>query len=456
MATSELPFTGRTTAAVLLAVVNHEPKRHESANLPPALANLISRLLTKEREGEGRPATAAAIAEELREIEYGLAAIQIVPLDSVPNAAAIANPFADIETTQADEEQSPRPARQKKPISKAWILGGIAAMLAVAASAGLMFKLMTKGEAPVAKNDELPPKPKPKEPPVAGPRSPDLVAAETLLSHGYYLNIRMSDGKKLVAKPGEALPVSPFLVVDISAPKSRLPDGFVHDVLIPAVSNLTALESVADSWFFTHWSEADVVALAKSPCAARLVGLRGGIPLTPATIATLRVFPKLDAISVVVGPDTAWSDFAQLPKVAWIQLRGDGTTTVAAAAWKVLVERTFAAVELERIMVDDATASALASIPLRRDALFTFNDCPGATSRFAVIAKNPDLRVLTFGDTTAVDADLAALEAFKQVKSIVLWLYPPKVKQAAVESLSKKLPECEIVYLDRSFGPSKK
>jgi serine/threonine protein kinase len=69
LTTSQLPFRGDNTMSILtsLAMDKPRPPREVNADIPPRLAELIERLLSKDREQ--RPATAKAVADELANIE---------------------------------------------------------------------------------------------------------------------------------------------------------------------------------------------------------------------------------------------------------------------------------------------------------------------------------------------------------------------------------------------------
>src|SRR5262245_39305702 len=72
MLTGRPAFAGPTLTAVLKAVASHDPPPPAAVNpaVPPALSGLVMRLLSK--DPAGRPASAAAVAEELARIGAGL------------------------------------------------------------------------------------------------------------------------------------------------------------------------------------------------------------------------------------------------------------------------------------------------------------------------------------------------------------------------------------------------
>jgi hypothetical protein len=83
-ATGERPFKGADVVSTLLAVTTAQPPRPETLNpaLPPALTELIVRLLEKDRER--RPASAAEVAEALRAVM-----VEGTPPASSPGEAAV-------------------------------------------------------------------------------------------------------------------------------------------------------------------------------------------------------------------------------------------------------------------------------------------------------------------------------------------------------------------------------
>ncbi len=153
MATGQLPFAGSSTAAILLAIVSRHPTglAEISPPLPPALNGLITRLLAK--DPAVRPATAEDVAEELREIEFGLAAevpVQVIPLDSIPGVPTAPDPFADLDTTEPGTvvEPASRPHRVVGTRSRRGLYLLAAVGLAVLLGGGLLAAKLFKSAAP--------------------------------------------------------------------------------------------------------------------------------------------------------------------------------------------------------------------------------------------------------------------------------------------------------------------
>jgi serine/threonine protein kinase len=114
MSTGRLPFTGKNTMALLLALATKVPKppRERNPNLPPAFSKLVMRLLAK--QPESRPASARDVAEKLAEIEQSVADGTAFP--DVPELEVVeeAEPKKVRTSSRVDyEEVEPEPWREK-------------------------------------------------------------------------------------------------------------------------------------------------------------------------------------------------------------------------------------------------------------------------------------------------------------------------------------------------------
>jgi ABC-type branched-subunit amino acid transport system substrate-binding protein/predicted Ser/Thr protein kinase len=89
MATGEMPFTGTTALSVLKAVMLKDPTepRAIDPNIPPALAELILKLMAK--DPGNRPASAAEVAEAIRGISLPSANIGPTPMPEKLTASAL-------------------------------------------------------------------------------------------------------------------------------------------------------------------------------------------------------------------------------------------------------------------------------------------------------------------------------------------------------------------------------
>lgn len=120
MCTGEPPFKGKDTVSIVLSVVHDEPKPVQELNpqTPPALAQLVHRLLAK--KAEDRPASARAVIEALSAIER-----ELLP----GNTPSGPTPIAPV-TMRAS---APSPRSSKRWLSAAAVL--LVAVLAVAGAA---------------------------------------------------------------------------------------------------------------------------------------------------------------------------------------------------------------------------------------------------------------------------------------------------------------------------------
>jgi hypothetical protein len=141
LCTGQEPFAGSNPTAVLtaLAVDRQKPARELNPRVPPALSDLIDRLLEK-KPGD-RPESAAEVAKLLRQIERGQP-----PAAPLPTAQAEAQTDAMGQPTRAAAEpgrpterepERPKPRRtgarrkKRKPVRAAWLIAGFAGLIPV-------------------------------------------------------------------------------------------------------------------------------------------------------------------------------------------------------------------------------------------------------------------------------------------------------------------------------------
>jgi serine/threonine protein kinase len=88
MCTGRLPFQGENTMSVLVALATAEPPSPASLNpaVPPALSELVMRLLAKDRQG--RPESAAAVADEMEALRHLLCPPVSSPTAMLPSPVA--------------------------------------------------------------------------------------------------------------------------------------------------------------------------------------------------------------------------------------------------------------------------------------------------------------------------------------------------------------------------------
>jgi serine/threonine protein kinase/Leucine-rich repeat (LRR) protein len=260
MTTGAAPFAGATVMAVLtsLAVVTPPAPHALNPDLPPALSDLIMRLL--EKDPEKRPAGAAEVAAALREIAKQRKAAPApggaptAALDSVPMAASVSqslpvvvypqpqpqpqsavrrehNPFTELQATELPAptgevaKPAPRPARAARTSRGVWLaVAGACALAAVVAVVAIKFLQKKPDPAPdetakdAPKPNPAPPKPKDQPNPVPVPPKPKEYTprevTEWVLSVGGKVTIKTATGERTLAAP-VPVPAESFTVTAI-------------------------------------------------------------------------------------------------------------------------------------------------------------------------------------------------------------------------------------------------
>ncbi|MFO0805638.1 MAG: protein kinase [Gemmataceae bacterium] len=499
MVTGELPFTGKTTAAVLLAVVSHEPNGLANADIPAPLRSLIDRLLTKDRDAEGRPTAAAMVAEELRRIELGLTlpVVQVVTLDSVPMVAPAENPFAEIDTTAADNVPA-APVRERRPVSKAWVLGGVAAMLAVAVSAGVMFKMMAKSDPPVVKNDEPTPVPTPPKPVLPKPKESGVIpnweqrkVLESVLEWGGSLHVSVG-GPWQKIEPGGKLPATSFSTLAVDLKDVSLDDAKIERLRgLPPVQEQLVVAG-------TGVANTEFAKLAAMPVFASILYLDlSKTRIEGDGFAPLKNFPNLVKIdftsSSVCGRDLV--HIRGHKKLTWVSFHGCGNITddglehladipSLTHVWFMYTNVTEKGVQklakLENLRYlhpghcTDAIGEVLPKFPLLEDLHLGGSRTTGEL--LPKLAKLPKLKFIQMSELIR-DEDLGPLDRFPVLTAVnfnncgdritdaAAERFPlcprltyaaftkTKFSKAGAEKLSEKLPFCKIEYDGGVIGP---
>jgi serine/threonine protein kinase len=147
LTTGQVPFPGRDTMAVLVALVSdaHRPARELNPEIPPALSDLIDRMLAK--EPDDRPASARAVTDELQVIEREMSGrvrsgAPTAPT-TAPKPAPPPPPLPPVSPERAERQQRlerlERTEELQRPIDagRGWalrggLLGGLVLMLGAA------------------------------------------------------------------------------------------------------------------------------------------------------------------------------------------------------------------------------------------------------------------------------------------------------------------------------------
>jgi eukaryotic-like serine/threonine-protein kinase len=130
--TGVLPFKGEETMAVLLALINDTPRpvRDLNPEVPPALAELVERMLAK--EPAERPDSARLVADTLQAIEREVAGRSRTGSGIVAGLPAAVLPASSMPAT-ASPPRTARPARPVSQRAKRWpLVVGAGAVLGAA------------------------------------------------------------------------------------------------------------------------------------------------------------------------------------------------------------------------------------------------------------------------------------------------------------------------------------
>ena len=138
MLTGKLPFDGSDSLAILtaLAVDDPAPVRDLNPAVPPALADLVHRLMSK--DVDGRPASAAEVVAELRRIEAGR--ITVTPTPPTPAKIVRPVPVAPPATPPPTPvvRRRPKPPRRRRT---GLIVSAVVVAMILAIVGGLVIRL---------------------------------------------------------------------------------------------------------------------------------------------------------------------------------------------------------------------------------------------------------------------------------------------------------------------------
>ena len=201
LAAGELPFKGSDTISILAALALDTPKplRELNADVPPALADLVMRLL--EKDPADRPESAEAVARALQAFA-GEAPPAEAP-SRVPSSKPGQPPELPTATMNRHSHEGaagvPRPGGRRR-----WVAAGVLACLLLAGAAALL--LRPKAVAVLPSSDSQEKRPPAVTPPVKA-IDPDREAAEYALSVGGTVWV---NGQVIDLKAAAQLPREPF------------------------------------------------------------------------------------------------------------------------------------------------------------------------------------------------------------------------------------------------------
>jgi serine/threonine protein kinase/Leucine-rich repeat (LRR) protein len=334
MATGRLPFAAPTNMAVLMAVVSHDPPPPAELvpDLPPPLSELIVRLLAK--DPAVRPPSAGAVADELAQIERGLAAV--VPVVAIPlDPAAGPDPWAEIDVTEPNEVAHTPPTKPHRGSwVERWAWAG-AVVLGLALVVGLAWaayrSVTARDPKPVAKADEPkqpgpPPAPPPAPPTKPPPSDPDRRVAEWVLQVGGTMILTVKGAGEREVQAPEQLPTARFTFHTIRLNK----ESAVRDVDDAALDNLRGVTRLEVLYLQGHpVTDAGLERLATIPGLANIHHFSFSSPrVTGAGLAHLKAFRNLRSLNLrsETITDAALKHLRELPALSLMELFETGVT----------------------------------------------------------------------------------------------------------------------------------
>ena len=412
-ATGKLPFDGPTPMAVLLALANDAPPplRALAPALPPALVDLIDRLMCK--NPAGRPRSAAEVADAARAIEAGArtrgadvtAPVPVAPV-SVPaelsRSAPRSLPSGVEETTVPDD---PRPVAPPRSRRLKWLIGiaiglcvlGPFAMWGVSSLVSKWFA--TDGTKQEPKNTD-----------------PERAAAEWALSVGGSVSV---NGDELEIRDAAKLPEAPFRLTAV---------------------RLDGLNSLTD---------AGLAALKDCRHLARLRLV--GTPVTDAGLAHFAdhtAFTDLDlrAATGVTGAGLVY--FKNCKRLTELKLDRTGVTDANLAHLAAFDD--LAVLDLSG--APGVTDAGLVHVRARPNMTTLRLGGTGVTDTgLKQLAGMTKLTTLSLAETTVGDAGLAHLKTCPALKE--LDVRQTQVAWPGIESLRTVLSRCKITWNAGTLHP---
>jgi serine/threonine protein kinase len=332
MTTGVLPFAGADMYALLYAVVTDDPPPPAAVypTVPPALSELVMRLLAK--EPAGRPESAAAVVAELRRIEATLSQV-------VPSLPAADNPFADLAATTADAPAPSRPARpdRRRPL---WpYLAGLAATLfAIAAVAFQLFIRTPHGTLVIESDDPAVEVRVTKDGATLVDRTQKREIELTVGKYGIALvepkgGLRLTTDKFEIVKNGKATvtvrrdpPAGPSAEPKESTPRpTPVPGRVAAEWVLAAGGTVAGLDRDG-----RPFDTLPGTPLPAGPVRVTTVRLAGRKTVGDADLGRLAGLPDLSAL-VLTGTevtDAGLLRLAEFPALSWVNVR-DTAVTVA-------------------------------------------------------------------------------------------------------------------------------
>ncbi len=457
MTTGELPFRGANTLAVLTALAVDTPPCPIAKNpsVPPSLSELVMRLLSK--NPDGRPASAEAVAEELRAIETGrVNAVRVIPLDAPPPiilSQSEPDPFADLDATEASAAEA-EPERaggsgragsvsdrsSRRSGFPVWAIA-LGVLLTVAVIVGAVVSQIGKKSQPeVAKEEDPPPREKEKPPVTPKKNNTDAVkkAVAWVLSNG---------GKVSAGSLGALQAVTSPDAISGTVLEVRFDRVASND---PSLENLRAFQEL-QTLVLAGWpiTDAGLKTLAGMPLAKSLTAFGATVTnLTGAGLDHLAAFPNLELLIISSNPGFSPEGLVKLRKLSKLQrlnLGGCALTDSHLTSLKDL-PLTWLCLETNKELTNRGLTN-LGSMPSLKELII---DGTGITDDGlkTVAEKMPNLAFLTLSELSPVTN--TGIDHLRKMQLHRITIDKSKLTPETV----LPLPRCELVIAGKTIEPS--
>ncbi len=281
----------------------------------------------------------------------------------------------------------------------------------------------------------------------------DKAAVEKLRSFRPTLVVRLPGNKSLRVAPDAPLPSGPYrlVAVDFLTAKRDLPGDFVPRVVLPAVGDLSALNTLNLIPLKVPVRVADLNRLADLPVGQTLAYL--SLPtceLNGETLAALKRFPKLADIycSGKTATDDVLARLSGLPGL--VHLNVTDVPRLGEAGRKAVTGLPLAWLGLGGSKaVDRDLCRRIAAMP--KLVQLYLDDSTIGDEGLAELAQSRTIYTLTLHRTAVSDAGLAHLAGLKSLKTLLL--PGTRVTKAGVDRLAVALPQCAITWNGGVVGP---
>jgi serine/threonine protein kinase len=505
MATGQPPFQGANAMAVLISLVTDTPLPVGTLapDLPPALAELIDRLMSK--DPAGRPHSAAEVAAAVRRIVKDLQAQKAAPTASAPPPVSTPqpvpvyvapardpNPWEGV--TETDEEPVPRerapakkPGRSPAPSSRSqwYVAGGVMVLGLLALVAVLVVVIIrtqtAEGTLVVETSDaDAEARFKNGKLVLLGPDGKERYTlapterSKKIAAGAYTVRVEGADGLVLDArefalkKNGEVhVRVSFDSKLVKKEPSKGDPDRRAAEYVL-SVGGTVRINDARDV--------RRVVDLPKEPLRLTAIAAGGNVQVSDAGLASCKGCQNLLQLSLndTTVSDAGVAHFKDCKKLTHLNLNHSQVTDTGVAHFKDCTDLTVLNLELPQLTdagvrffkdCKKLTHLALSFTQVTEAALATFKDCEELSavrlfhtgigdSGLVHFKDRQSLTDLNLGITHVTDRGLMHLRGCPNLVS--LDLRKTKVTPRGVADFAELMPRCKIDWDGGTIEPTRK